>query len=275
MSTVASDSVADLSSGGGMGRHAGRVALTGLVALALVSVPLIWSARNRTTVSVTAASSGGASAGSQLASQAKVAAAVPRIPYDPSKPVNLSGVPGVTPEQQHAAEALVRETIAVLPQFADPVKDEALGFVSIHDGVTGDEHFVNASYINDSHILDPHYPESLVFDTSSGTRKLAAAMYMLPDRYTLNNVPNIGGALMQFHIHDNLCFTTAGAVAGLTDAQGHCAPGLVKPHSNAMIHVWIVPHACGPFAALEGIGAGQIKPGETKLCDHVHSSNGF
>ena len=23
-----------------------------------------------------------------------------------------------------------------------------------------------------------------------------------------------------------------------------------------MIHVWIVPHECGPFALLEGVGAG-------------------
>ncbi len=37
-----------------------------------------------------------------------------------------------------------------------------------------------------------------------------------------------------------------------------------------MIHVWIVPRACGPFAALEGVGAGQVKPGETANCDHAH-----
>jgi hypothetical protein len=37
-----------------------------------------------------------------------------------------------------------------------------------------------------------------------------------------------------------------------------------------MIHVWIRKHECGPFAALEGIGGGQIKDGETKLCDHAH-----
>jgi hypothetical protein len=39
-----------------------------------------------------------------------------------------------------------------------------------------------------------------------------------------------------------------------------------------MIHVWIVPNPCGPFAALEGIGGGQIKAGQTRLCDHVHGS---
>jgi hypothetical protein len=37
-----------------------------------------------------------------------------------------------------------------------------------------------------------------------------------------------------------------------------------------MIHVWIVPRPCGPFAALEGIGGGQVAAGQTVACDHVH-----
>jgi hypothetical protein len=41
-----------------------------------------------------------------------------------------------------------------------------------------------------------------------------------------------------------------------------------------MIHVWMQPHRCGPFAALEGVGAGQIREGETKLCDEAHSHGG-
>jgi hypothetical protein len=42
-----------------------------------------------------------------------------------------------------------------------------------------------------------------------------------------------------------------------------------------MIHVWITPHKCGPFAALEGVGAGQVVPGEEHLCDHAHGTGGF
>jgi hypothetical protein len=40
-----------------------------------------------------------------------------------------------------------------------------------------------------------------------------------------------------------------------------------------MIHVWIVPHECGPFAALEGVGAGQILDGETRWCDTAHGAH--
>jgi hypothetical protein len=41
-----------------------------------------------------------------------------------------------------------------------------------------------------------------------------------------------------------------------------------------MIHVWIIPHECGPFAALEGIAGGRIPDGESRLCDHVHGTGG-
>jgi hypothetical protein len=39
-----------------------------------------------------------------------------------------------------------------------------------------------------------------------------------------------------------------------------------------MLHVWIEKNPCGPFAALEGIGGGQIPAGQTKLCDHAHGT---
>jgi hypothetical protein len=37
-----------------------------------------------------------------------------------------------------------------------------------------------------------------------------------------------------------------------------------------MVHVWIRPNPCGPFAALEGVGAGQVAPGQTRACDTMH-----
>ena len=39
-----------------------------------------------------------------------------------------------------------------------------------------------------------------------------------------------------------------------------------------MIHVWITPTPCGPFAALDGIAGGQVPEGEAVLCDHAHGS---
>ncbi len=197
-------------------------------------------------------------------------------PYDPTQPIDLSGTPGVTPEQQAAAENLVAVTLVRLPKWADYRVAEAAGFHSIGDGLTGFEHYINWDWINDDLVLDPDHPESLVYRPQpDGTKLLVSAMYMLPDTVALTDVPDIGGALMQWHIHDNLCFTedpVAPQVRGVTSAAGTCPNGLRKLQPAPMIHVWITTNKCGPFAALEGLGAGQVAPGETAQCDHVHGS---
>jgi hypothetical protein len=188
--------------------------------------------------------------------------AVAPTPYDPTKPLDLGGVEGVTPEQQAAAENLIAITLWRLPQWSDPK-------------VTGYEHLIQWDWINDDDILDPERPESLVYRVDrDGSRTLEAAMYMLPQGNTLDAVPELGGKLTQWHIHDNLCFSPGEApkVRGLTGAGGGCPAGLVKLDAVPMIHVWIVPHRCGPFAALEGVGGGQIKEGEERLCDHAHGA---
>ncbi len=199
-------------------------------------------------------------------------------PYDPTMPIDLSGFPGVTPQQQAAAENLVAVTVVRLPQWSDYRVAEAAGFRSIGDGgrTGAHEHFIQWDWINDDVILDPDAPESLVYEVQAdGSRRLVSAMYMLPDDVGLDEVPDIGGELMQWHIHDNLCFSSdpeQPRVAGITDADGNCRPGLTKFNPAAMIHVWITPHRCGPFAALEGVGAGQILEGEERLCDHLHGA---
>jgi hypothetical protein len=190
-------------------------------------------------------------------------------PYDPTLPIDLGGVEGVTPQQQAAAENLLAITLVRLPRFSDPDAVGDMGFVSIGDGFLGHEHYLNVANMRDDKILDPDYPESLVFDTSVTPKKLVAAMYMLNEGDTLADVPELGGKLTQWHVHDNLCFSGA-RVAGLTDAAGNCGPGLTKGAATPMIHVWIEPHRCGPFAALEGVAGGTIAEGEERLCDHAH-----
>ena len=201
---------------------------------------------------------------------------MPPVAYDPTKPIDLSGVPGVTPEEQAAAENLVALTVVRLPQWSDYKVAEAAGFYSIGDGALGTEHFLNWTWINDDITLNPDYPESLVYQPQpDGTKKLVSAMYMLPNKVDLTAVPDLGGKLTQWHIHDNLCFTkdlVSPHVAGLTDGNGNCPDSLLKFPSSAMIHVWIVPNKCGPFAALEGVGAGTIAPGQERLCDKAHGT---
>jgi hypothetical protein len=201
------------------------------------------------------------------------AAAVAPEPYDPEGDINLGGVPGVTKVQQTTAESIVRSTIADLPQWADPATAEAAGYRSIHDTGTGFEHYINSEFQEDDAYLDPNRPESLVYQVEGDERVLVAAMYMEDRGMPLEDVPNFGGALMQWHVHDNLCYTEDGRVAGVTDgADGECPEGLFKPEPTPMIHVWITPHPCGPFAALEGIAGGTIPEGEEVLCDEAHGS---
>jgi hypothetical protein len=40
-----------------------------------------------------------------------------------------------------------------------------------------------------------------------------------------------------------------------------------------MVHVWITPHECGPFAAIEGVAAGTADASDAErvdLCNEVH-----
>lgn len=200
------------------------------------------------------------------------------VAYDPTKPIDLSGVDGVTPEQQAFAENLVAVNIVRLPQWADPAVAEAAGFHSIGDAESGEgvEHYVQWDWIEDDVWLDPDAPESLVYEPQpDGSKKLVSAMYMLPEDIALEDVPDYGGTLMQWHIHDDLCFTAdpvAPQLESETSPDGTCRPPLVKVGEWAMIHVWIVPNDCGPFASLEGVGAGSIVEGEQRWCDHAHGS---
>ena len=197
-------------------------------------------------------------------------------PYTGALPVDLGGVPGVTRTEQRTAEALVTRTVQRLPQFADYRVAEARGWHSIGDGFGPGsfEHFINWPTIDDKVQLNPDQPESLVYQVQNdGSRKLVAAMYMLPDTVPLDKVPDVGGALVQWHIHDNLCFdgqANAWNVGPIVAPDQPCPTGTFRFKPAPMIHVWIVGNPCGPFAALEGIAGGQILPGQTRLCDSAH-----
>ncbi len=204
-------------------------------------------------------------------------AAAATMPYDPELPIDLGGIDGVTLKQQAFAENLVAATVRDLPQWADLDVVAAAGFKSIGDGGTGHEHYMQWDWIDDDVWLDPDYPESLVFEPQpDGSKKLVSAMFMLPSDYPLDEIPDWGGALMQWHVHGDLCFTnspTAPQVAGLKPVGSKCAAPLVDGTMAPMIHVWITPHRCGPFAALDGIGGGQVPDGEAVLCDQAHGSH--
>jgi len=107
--------------------------------------------------------------------------------------------------------------------------------------------------------LDPNKPESLVYQVDGDKRTLVSAMFgangmSLTDPKLLG----WGGPLMQWHVHKDLCWSLAEIVVGSTDATGKCPDGSINAGGDIpMVHVWIAPNQCGPFAALGGSGAGQ------------------
>jgi hypothetical protein len=200
-------------------------------------------------------------------------------PFTGTLPVDLGGVPGVTAAQQQSAEDLVTRTIQRLPQFADYTAAEGRGWHTIGDdlGPGSFEHFINWPLVDDGRTLDPDAPESLVYQVQpDGSKKLAAAMYLLGSTSTFDDVPDVGGRLVQWHIHNNICLggeVNAWRYTAIVRPEQPCPPGSHRfPPTAPMLHVWITPTQCGPFAALDGIAGGQIEAGETRLCDTAHGT---
>jgi hypothetical protein len=93
-----------------------------------------------------------------------------------------------------------------------------------------------------------------------GTRQLASAMYILTPGNTMETVPDVAGELTTWHDHQDLCWEGP-RVVGTLDADGNCPRGTFRP-TPPMLHVWLIPHECGPFAGIEG--------GHGDGCDHDH-----
>lgn len=199
--------------------------------------------------------------------------------YDPTVPMDFSGIAGVTPEQQARAEALLANTVRDLPTYANYADAIAAGYKSIGDGSTGFEHLINYSLLADGRVLDTKAPESLVYEVSGSTKKLVSAMFIANPGTPINDstLVNYGGGLMQWHVHTNLCWTTVGGVpkvVGVIDSNGNCPFGSVRQTGGApMVHVWIAANKCGPFAALEGVGAGVADVPDSQRVDMCNSAH--
>ena len=207
--------------------------------------------------------------------QARATTTTTRKPSDTTHTaLELKATTGVTPAELARADHLLHSTISGLAEWNTPAQAQAAGYRSIGDGVTGDEHFVNWSYVDDGHILDPKRPESLVYENRNGRQSVVAAMYMLPFGSNFSDVPDVGGGLTQWHVHADLCLTNdpnQKFVVGFAALNGPCPAGTTKAGDQPMLHVWRVPNPCGPFAALEGVGAGQVPTGQTRLCDTTNA----
>ena len=206
------------------------------------------------------------------AAQAAAAASGWPRAFDPAAPIDFSGIGGVTAEQAARATALIQANARDLPKYAQVSAAMADGYTTIGDGSTGFEHYVKWTLLNDGRVLDTAAPESLVYAVRDGVKTLVSAMYMADKGTPINDktLVDYAGGLMQWHVHTNLCWLTlngAMRVVGVTDAQGACRFGFVETDGSPMVHVWITPHECGPFAALEGVAAGVADASDAERVD--------
>ena len=199
-------------------------------------------------------------------------------PYDPASPIDFSGIGGVTTEQAARATTLIQSAQRDLPKYAKTSAATADGYLSIGDGLTGFEHFIKYSLLTDGRVLDTTAPESLVYEVKGAVKTLVSAMFIANPGTPITDTTlvNYAGGLMQWHVHSNLCWLTINGVpkvVGVTNAAGACLIGTLQTGGAPMVHVWITPHVCGPFAALEGNGAGVANASDAErvdLCNKDH-----
>jgi len=171
--------------------------------------------------------------------------------HDHTMPDRLNHAP--TEEQKAAALKWVDETRAAVK--ADGLtslsgaqltaKLQSLHYVAICDGV----HWVKPEYTRDDIFLDGHHVES--FAVFGG--QIAATMYVYNSKglnTTLNDVPDIAGNWTMWHGHV-LPYRSNDPTKDDFFRLG----GPYVRTDSPMIHVWLHPNKCGPWASA-GVGEG-------------------
>src|SRR2546426_297449 len=152
-----------------------------------------------------------------------------------------------TPEQRDAAARLLSDTRASIAHYRDPATAIAAGFkpgpVSSADPL---RHFVNPA--NTKAILDPSYPQALVYAQTKHGLQLIGAMYQMPRAGQWG--PDPGGPLTQWHQHEGICFSPFGFEFSFETPFWTCPVGSTSITTPPMLHVWIIDNGKeGPFAA--------------------------
>jgi hypothetical protein len=170
-----------------------------------------------------------------------------------------------TAAQQHAAVALVDQTVAGAAPYQSLAAARAAGYVPVTPTGQKVVHYINPSIYGQGRVLDPSAIPVLVYVNTSHGAVLSAAMYLMPPAGAGASPPQPGGCLTQWHIHTDLCFSN-GKVVG-SQAAGTCAAGSTSRVTEPMMHVWLTPVTGGPLApdppARSQVAAAQSMPPAT------------
>ena len=152
----------------------------------------------------------------------RTAAAVAATPYDPTKPIDLSGVDGVTPEQQAFAENLVATHARRPPAVGRPGRRRG-GRLPLDRRRRHRPRALHPVGLDRRRrVARPGPPREPRLRAAAGRHEEARVGDVhAADDVPLDDVPDYGGPLMQWHIHDNLCFT-----------DDPVAPQVARPHQR-------------------------------------------
>lgn len=156
-----------------------------------------------------------------------------------------------TAAEQSAADALHAETVIALAKYSDPAVAAAEGYdvAGLLDSKGFDFHADNPAMKNDGHILDPNYPETLVYAMGPDGPVLLGAMFQMDE--IGQRGPAVGGPLTVWHAHDHICMTFMG-MSGAVGPFGTCGLGsFAMPVTNEMLHIFIVDGAPDRFGDLD------------------------
>jgi len=138
-------------------------------------------------------------------------------------------------------------TVATFDELSD-----VLGGVGYHNfGATapgGYDHWINNGWLFDDHLVDPEFPEALVYQIQDDNQwHLVSAMFMLDPAIDMDHIPADIAWLPGWHGHPELCTDDQdGTFAGITDpVMPTCPEGSHSAATPLMMHVWIVDNECG------------------------------
>jgi hypothetical protein len=199
-----------------------------------------------------------AAAGAAIAQRRTTPPAVgPEVAHHHTQPTS----PTAGSEAGTPAARLLEATRAEADRWRTVAAAQRDGFRSIGDADTGFEHYVQWEWLSDDDVLDAGSPESLVYRVDGSARQLVSAMYILPEGTRSGDEPDLGDPRVRWHRHLHLCWEDHRVVG--VERHGHCFGGGEPWVTPPMVHVWVVPSGCGPFAGLEALRA-------TGGCGHHH-----
>jgi hypothetical protein len=144
--------------------------------------------------------------------------------------------------------AVKAQGLADLRGAALTKKFEELHYIPIGDYM----HWVKPEFTVDEHFLDPTHVE--VFTVTGG--KITAAMFVYNpkgEQTTMADVPDIAGNWTQWHGH-RLPYASNDPTSDDYHKLKFFPPNFVRD-DQPMIHVWLEPNRCGPWASA-GVGEG-------------------